>query len=358
MATRKKTAGGSGIAGPQGPSAPTEESLPSTDSGLSSKQDTKQEEPTKGSNTGKKTSDKKKSSPPSKKLDLAASVRKYFPQYSYLLDNQDMFGRDVIALMRKAVGGPNGEGAWTAERFAGALQRTNYWQTTVAAAKQFDALAEADKQNLIDQTKTELRNYTDLATVDEATIATFARDMARRGIKGDQLRPLAYKFAFDQGEASKAAQEALYSQNAQQIRQTAALYGQRIDDQQVEDFLTKGETAETMQRKYVAKLKAQYPQLTSQLDAGLTFDDITSDYKRIAAQILEKPADSIDFMDPKYMEAIAESDGKGGYRQLSLGEWQKKLKIDDRYGYSKTTQAVQDARALASSIARSFGKVI
>lgn len=303
------------------------------------------------------TTDKGKGTKPSgqPKMTTAqvdAAIKKNYPQFSYMIDNPDIFGQDVLNVMRRAT-----REGWTQERFAGAIQRTRYWQNTVAAAKNFDAMPEADRLALVDKTRQELGQYTDTSVIDEATLTQFARDMARRGLTGDALRPLAYKFAFDRGAETQAAQEALYSQNAQQIRQVATAYGQKVDDLAVQTLLENGETADSMQRKYVAKLKAQYPQLANQLDSGLSFTDIVSDYKQVAARTLEKPADSIDFMDPKFMDAIATADGRGGYRQLTLGEWQTKLRSDPRYGYSTTTQAVQDARTLASSITRSFGKV-
>lgn len=365
MVVRKAPAQGEGPAGPQGSTGPVgvgpqgpvgpqdnQGSTGGQQSTVSIKQSkTKKQPPIK------KVADKK-TPPPAKPTrmttkEVDAAIRKNYPQYAYMLDNVQLFGQDVLNIMRRAT-----RDGWPADRFAGAIERTKYWQNTVQAARNFDGMAEADRQALITKTREELGQYTDVSTIDEAALTTFARDMARRGITGESLRPLAYKFAFDQGETSKAAQDALYSQNAQQIRATANAYGQKIADDQVQTLLENGETPETMQRKYVAKLKAQYPQLSTQLDAGLSFQDIVSDYKQVAASTLEKSADTIDFMDPKYMDAIATPDGKGGYRQLSLGEWQQKLRTDDRFGYATTKQAVQDARVLASSIARSFGRVI
>jgi hypothetical protein len=81
------------------------------------------------------------------------------------------------------------------------------------------------------------------------------------------------------------------------------------------------------------------------------------DTQDVASNVLEKTGAEIDFSKPEFIQSIATRDEKGNYRQLSLGEWQTKLKTDDTYGYSKTKKAVQDARKLASSIAESFGKV-
>lgn len=306
-----------------------------------------------GSSKGGKTTSTPTTGTAPVATDVNTAVKKFYPQWSYMLDNEELFGSDLIAVLTQASAED-----WSDERTASAIYQTKYWQNTVQTAKNFDAYSEADKQTAIEKTKTELKSYTDISTIDDASLTTFARDMARRGITGEALRPLAYKFIFDQGAATKAANEALYSANASGIRQTASNYGQTLDDSTLETLLSNGETADTMQRKYVVKLKAQYPQLAAQLDAGLNFRDITDDYRRVAAQTLETSYDSIDFMDPKYMEAIAQPDGKGNYRQLSLGEWQQKLRTDDRYGFYKTKTAIQDAQMLASSISKTFGRVI
>lgn len=109
---------------------------------------------------------------------------------------------------------------------------------------------------------------------------------------------------------------------------------------------------------YRERLKAQYPHLSSQLDADLTFEDIVTDYRQIAARTLETSPDAIDFTKPEYMEAIAARDEKGNVRQLSLGEWQQKLRTDSRYGYTKTNQAVREAQNIASGLAKAFGRII
>lgn len=287
-----------------------------------------------------------------KKKSLEQNVKENFPQYSYLLESPEIFGEDMIGVFRKAI-----KNEWTPDRLAGAITNTNYWKTTVGAAKRFDAATPADQETLIQDTRSELQSVSDFSGLSDSEVGTFVRDMARRGISGENLKKMAYSLIFQKGVESEAAKEALFSENASNIKKVAKSYGASLDDATVASYLQEGRQPADIQRMYKEKLKGLYPHLASQLDADLTFDDITNDYKYLASRILERPGTEIDFSKPEFLESIATRDDKGNVRQLSLSEWQTKLKTDDKYGYSKTKTAIQDARKLASSIAESFGKV-
>jgi hypothetical protein len=288
-----------------------------------------------------------------KKTNYEDVVRKDYPQFAYLLDNADLFGADVVAALKNAV-----RLGWTAERFQGAITNTSYWKNTTGAAKRFDAGTPADQQALIEKTQEELSQITEFGELDPTQVATFARDMARRGITGDALNKFAYSFIFKQGVDTDAAKQAMESEQAASIKKIAKAYGSSLDDKTVRTYLEEGRQPAEIARMYKEKLKGQFPHLAAQVDADLTFDDIVGDYRRAAASILERQETEIDFQKPEFLEAIATRDDKGNTRQLSLGEWVSKLKKDDRYGYSKTKTAIRDAQNLANSIARSFGKVM
>lgn len=296
---------------------------------------------------------KKTTTTTKKKSSYEDIVRKDYPQFAYLLDNADLFGPDVVAALKNAV-----RLGWTSERFQGAISSTAYWKNTTGAAKRFDAATPADQQALVEKTSLELAQITEFGELDPTQVATFARDMARRGISGDALNKFAYSFIFKQGVDTEAARQAMESENASSIKKIAKAYGSSLNDETVRNYLEQGKTPAEVARIYKEKLKGQFPHLASQLDADLTFDEIVGDYRRVAASILERQETEIDFQKPEFLEAIATRDDKGNTRQLSLGEWVSKLKKDDRYGYSKTKTAVRDAQNLASSIARSFGKVM
>jgi len=284
---------------------------------------------------------------------LEENVRRLYPQFSYLLDNPELFGDDVLAVIKRAV-----KDGWTSTRFQGAIQSTKYWQTTVADAKNFDALTPADQDVKVQDTIDEINKIVDMGTISEQELTKFARDMARRGIKGENLKKLTYGMALSAGASAETVTDVLSSNDAVTMKKVARAYGGNLSDDQVKQYLTEGKTPQQVQMMYREKAKGLYPHLTAQFDADLTMDDILSDYKSMAASVLERSETDIDFTKPEFLEAIATDDGKGNKRQLTLGEWNKKLKTDDRYGYSKTTRAIQDARQIAFNISKAFGKVI
>lgn len=284
---------------------------------------------------------------------LEENVRKFYPQFAYLLDNPELFGNDVIAVIKRAV-----KDGWTETRFKGSIMSTQYWQNTVQEAKNFDALTPADQDTKIQDTLDEINGVMDTSALNEAELTKFARDMARRGIKGEQLKKMTYGMALTVGADADVTADVLASNDAVKIKRVVQMYGGAISDDTIKQYLSDGKTPEQVQMMYREKAKGLYPHLAPQLDADLTMDDITKDYKSMAASILEKTESEIDFTKPEFLEAIASDDGKGNKRQLSLGEWQKKLKTDDRYGYSKTSRAIQDARQMAFNISKAFGKVV
>jgi hypothetical protein len=288
-----------------------------------------------------------------KKETTADSVRKNYPQFAYLLDNPDLFGQDVADVLTKAV-----KGKWTIDRFKGAVTNTIYWQNTVASAKKFDAAPLADQQEAVALASSEVNSIADVSSIDPAEVDKFVKDMARRNVSGEALRKQTYQFVFTKGKAMQAEADALASKDAADIRKAAKAFGSPIDDATIEGLLSSGKKPADVLRMYQVKTKGLYPHLADQIEAGLTLDDITADYRRVASNVLEKSENEFDFTKPEYLESIAKRDDKGNLRQLSLGEWARQLRTDDRYGYSKTNAAIAEARQLSMNIVKAFGKVL
>ena len=287
-----------------------------------------------------------------KKLSLDENVRQNYPEFVYLLDDPTLFGQEVTDVLREAA-----DQGWTVDRFRGAVMDTPYWQNTIAASKQYDAAPDADKKASVDAARLAVNGITDLTGIPEDKITQFITGMARSNVQGDALKKMVYSFAFTEGKALKAESAALATKDASDMKAIIKAYGGSISDKEIESYLTTGKKPADIQGIYKEKLKGQYPHLVSQLDAGLTFDDITKDYKSIAANVLETTSEALDFMKPEFMDSIAKRDDKGNTRQMTLGEWTQALKTDTRYGYAKTTQAKQEARAMVASIGKAFGRV-
>ena len=99
------------------------------------------------------------------------------------------------------------------------------------------------------------------------------------------------------------------------------------------------------------------PNLKPQLDAGLTLSNMFANYQTMAARTLELDPNAVNVADGKFRSALSAPDGKGGFRQLSLSEWEQKLRTDEQYGWQYTKQANQQATDIGLTLARAFGKV-
>ena len=113
-------------------------------------------------------------------------------------------------------------------------------------------------------------------------------------------------------------------------------------------------TKDSILEKAQKAAKGAFGHLADQIDAGLSLDDIFSNYRNYAADALEIDPNQIDFMkDPKWLRAFGTKESG----QLSLTDWTKMIKTDPSYGWQYTKQANDQAASLAVSLARVFGKV-
>lgn len=295
-------------------------------------------------------------------------LRQTFPSYTneWLSDNASThFGPDLVALMVEA-SKPNGkyQGLTTEEgrtAYALALKQTVYYQTTESNARDFDQRTTANKQALVNNKKLEIVDaYGDLG-FDEATLTALATDAARRGVTGLGLKQAVYSGTFKQQSAQPAlARRALEGADADAIRKSARAYGYSVSDAEVEAALTGGMyngvtvSSESILQKAQKAAKGVYSHLSDQIDAGLSLDDIFSNYKRYAASVLELDESQIDFTkDPKWQAAFGSKESG----QMSLGDWVTKLKSDQSFGWQYTKQANQQATDVGLTLARAFGKV-
>jgi hypothetical protein len=295
------------------------------------------------------------------------ALQKFFPSYSddWLASNAETyFGKDLLDLMIK-VSDPKGVYDLTTsaglERIQQEIRGTNYWQTTISATKNFDQLIDADKQNLITQTKSRIANtYGDIGLTEDA-LNQVATTVARTGLTGLGEKQAVYNVVFKAGSPQAQTGRALSGVDADRIKQLGKAYNFNVSDSQIQSILTGTPEASTGQvlteeglrqrlQKYV---KGAMPQIADQIDAGLTLEDIGGNYRRYAAQLLERSEDEIDMFSGPYLKAFGTKESG----QLSLSDWISTVKSDPTFGWQYTNQANQQATDIGLSLARAFGKV-
>jgi hypothetical protein len=293
--------------------------------------------------------------------DYDALVRAKFPAFAYLLDNPEIYGPEITALLRQAVqdGWDQNNDGGLANLTAG-FRATPYYQQNSSDARSFDSLSDADKQVAVDTKLQEIRGIIGSAKIPTPVLNGLARDAARRNLSNKQLETLAFSTVFQsnrQGgyEFLPAVETALVSGDAEALKAKARKYYSTVSDRDIEDYLTGRRTEDDFDNLFRTKAKGAHPHLAAQIDAGLSVEDIASDYKVWAARVLEKPETEIDMTKPEYMESFS-SMGDKGPRQMSLSEWITKLRTDDKYGWRYTKTANDQAKAVAYNLIQTFGR--
>jgi len=294
--------------------------------------------------------------------ELRAEIRTLFPQFASSFDGGtneqqfvDFFGSDLVAILVKAAG-QDAYGQLETESEVAAFKRdvenTGYGQRTNQAEQDFDFSPgmQADK---IRVKKNEItKQYADLQ-LDMQQLDTVARDAARKGWTGDDLKFAIYNYAY--GAKPSTVME---SELADQIRNAGRAYGYVVSDAELKAALTNTPyngamvTQDSILQKAQRTAKGQYGHLSDQIDAGLSLEDIFYNYKSYAARTLGIDPSEIDYVnDPKWAEAF----GNKEQGQLSLNDWLFKIKSDKRYGYQFTPQAQDEVSNIVSTLEKAFG---
>ena len=291
-------------------------------------------------------------------IDWETAAQEMYPEYYAIVKDNP----EIAELLKKAMGPPE----WSEQKFTAELRGTNWWKTTTAAAREWDlgsGLDPASYQTKVDEAATAIQTEAlnlGIRLSDE-TVQKLALESQRFGW-GTQTITNAIGMAAVEGGTEGATQlrEGFYGQ---QVRSLASQYGVTLADTTFNSFVNKlavgEETLGSFQDYAMTIGKSLYPPLADQFDAGRTFEDVTSSYKNIAANILERDSNAIDMSSPEFVQAITYvPDTKTGEQRLmNMGEWGDYLRKTESLGYQNTTEARSRAYEVSNKIANMFGRV-
>jgi len=291
-----------------------------------------------------------------------------FPQFAKILDGgageaeaRRVFGDDTIDLVLDVAKNPTNYDFTTQagiDYFDSKVYGTKYYNETSSSAKAFDVLTQGEREDKIRVNRgTIASSYGDLGLT-VAELDKIATDSTRRGLTGVGLN---YYVNSVVGTRARGRKDLLESLDSQGFMKVADAYGYKpadLDDQilagiQGKEYNGEIVTADTFKKKGIALAKAAYFQLAPQLDAGLTMAEIFQPYRDTAAKVLELAPESINFNDPKWSVAF----GSTTKPPMSMGEFLDEIKTKDKYGFSNTKQAKNDAQKIVQTLAEAFGKV-
>ena len=155
---------------------------------------------------------------------------------------------------------------------------------------------------------------------------------------------------FSMGEASKTVDA---------LKATAASYGVSYSPdwytQSAKDILTGKVDNDTLNQQFKELAKSRYPSLAKQIDAGYTVKQIASPYLQSMATILEINPNDISLEDPTIKQAFTSIDDQGQPSTRPLWQFEKELKQDPRWAYTKNAQ--QELMGTAYKVLSDFGLV-
>jgi hypothetical protein len=289
--------------------------------------------------------------------------RKTYAAYSDWTTNEviDHFGQDFVDILKEAV---NTE--FTDEEIQARIKGTQYFKSITDSQYRFDGASSAVQNGLLQSARDAIvKDYADVGLA-QTDIDEIARKVARNGLTATGVKQAVYQYAFRRPEAATTptspamATRALEGGDADTIRQSARTYGYKVSDAELQAVLTGGMyngvtvTKDSILQKAQKAAKGAYGHLADQIDAGLSLEDIFSNYRNYAADLLEIDPNQIDFTkDGKWAKAF----GSKETGQMSLTDWISTVKSDPTFGWQFTKQANQQATDIGLTLARAFGKV-
>ena len=290
--------------------------------------------------------------------DWQTAAAEMYPEYYAIVRNNP----EIADLLRRSIGPPE----WSEQKFQAELRGTNWYKTTTASAREWDAASQLDPatyQTRVDEAATTIRQTAlELGVrLSDEQLQKLALDSQRLGWGSQTIINAIGMRATEAGSAGATQlREGYYGQS---VRQLARQYGVALDSTTFNSFVNRiavgDETLGSFQDYAMTIAKSMYPPLAEQFDAGRTFEDVTSNYRTMAAQVLERDPNSIDMMGPEWVQAVTYMpDPKTGeQRMMNLQEWGNYLRTTDSFGYEFTSQAQSRAYEVADKIANMFGRI-
>jgi hypothetical protein len=280
-------------------------------------------------------------------------------QYGFVDDFLDAYP-GIKALVKQAI-----KDGLTPLAFEARLKNTKWYQSRTEAQRQWDKNAYDDPgENKRLQEKSSIALAAAAAragvTLSKTDLATLSKRAARNGWTDAEFQAaLANRVAIGRNPAD-ATLTGTVGTTYDELRKTAASYGVAASatklNEQIKAVIAGKASVEDFEDHYRELAKKQFGGVADLLDQGMTTMDVLDPYLQRAAQDLGVTAAQImapgadGYMDDMWTKAIQ------GDKPMTLDEWQRLLRTDVKYGYSRTTKAKTEAASVGARIAEMFGK--
>lgn len=282
-------------------------------------------------------------------LDAKKLARKYGLAYGLFKHEKELYG-----LLQQAV-----KHSWTAQRFTVEVQNSKWFKTNSASYRQMETMKYADPQEYqakLAESRTSVQNIAGTwgAGMDADDLAGLAEQALMFGWNTDQIRDRVAGWVVPKSDSHYGGELSAIEQN---LRTTAQANGVRLNDAQVQGWMraiVRGDASSDQYQTSIRDIAAQtFSAYGDQIKAGMNLQDLASPYLQSMGQILEINPGSLDLFDPTIRGALGYQNDKGEQVPMSITAFEKSLRQDKRYGYTK--QAKDQARGLTSALGQMWG---
>lgn len=274
------------------------------------------------------------------------TFRETFPAKAWLLDLDRTKYPQLFKLLNTAVSQEWYKSQEGLTRFAASLDATDFYKE-ISQSKQLKTI-----QSLVGTLGFEGTDFT-----------KFVSDSINFGYQGEILKQKVYEQVFKKDDAgnyvnptalerTKKSADYISTQNI-----AKAFFNTNPAESDIEKVLTGQMLTADYERQQREFAKTRYGHLSNLLDQGMTLESIASAYKTTAARLLELNPNAIDMSTGAFEQAVTFGE-EGKKRLMTNSEWEKLLRTDPQYGWEKTNNAKDEARALSANIAQAFGRIL
>jgi hypothetical protein len=262
---------------------------------------------------------------------------------------------ELSALLNKAI--TSGQ---TAAEFQNAVNNSQWYRTH----------SDSVRNGLVQQAS-DPKTYAKMLAQEQAKVRSLANQMGVQ-LTPQQLAKLgtqSYLQGYTQDQLT-AQLAGMFNQKGQlggqaaqihdDLAKSAALYGQSWTEQQVryrtQQVLANPGMLDTYKEQMKTAAKAMFPGLSSQLDAGLTVEDVASPYKQTMANLLEVDPATLTLNDRMIKSALQGTGNVAkGQQPTATPVWQFEQQVRADPRWQLTNNARQDTAATLESLGKQWG---
>ena len=264
---------------------------------------------------------------------------------------------DVKAMVDKAA-----DQDWTPTRLQAAIKSTGWWKSRSEAQRNYDLMRAENPREAERQVAYTFRQMRQMSGEMGVSIGTKAlQEMARKATENkwsEAETKLQLSLLFNVGTKGTGEEyRGDAGETVDVLTRLSADFGVTLSNPDLQRFTRQvlaGEaTIEGLTDHFREQAKVLYPQISKDLDAGMTTQTYLAPFLSIAQNELGITNQRFDLADSKWTAALSGADGK----PMSADQWTQKLRTESRYGWDKTVNARAQGAELANQFGRMFGAI-